>query len=259
VSLAFFLFFAFPAAALDYEFIGKHENGWPKKTRISGSIQKGDYERLIAFIRKQPTSAFIGLAFVELDSTGGNVAEAMRIASLIKLLYPSIGVVGQCASSCLLLWLSGASRLATSTNRVGIHRPTLPQEELTSIPLAKLEDNFKKFNETFKEFVLQQGLPMSLYERLLSTESGDIYWLSAADLKLIGTSPPYFAEKEKAICGKQFKQYVASRSENDMLAYNECYYAIARRERIAAIDSILGKHFDPQWAVAKQKLMKGNL
>lgn len=248
--------YATPVMALEFDFIERFENGWPKKTRISGNIQKGDYDKFIEFVRRQPKAAFIGLAVIEFSSNGGDVAEAMRIAVKLKQFYPSVFVKGSCASSCSLLWLAGASRHAITSGggRVGLHRPTLSAEELRKTPVAVLDDRFKKFNRTFKDFVLEQGLPSTLYDRLLATGSTEMYWLSEADLDLIGISPPYFAEKVNAICGREFERYRASASEADMRIYNECYYGIARKERIAAVDSILGKTIDHEWENAKKLL-----
>ena len=255
------MLFANIAHALDFEVIARYPNGIAKKVRISGEIRRGDYEKFLKFI-KTPSpvtglpDSYLSLSLIELNSSGGSVLEAMKIASKLKLFYPLIDVEENCASSCLLLWLSGAQRytnLYGHGGRIGIHRPTLPPESLKEMGVKKAEEVFKEFNKSFRDFVLEQGLPQSLYEKLIATNSTEIYWLNQSDLDLIGSSPPYFTELMLAKCLNH------NDPEQNKMTPSEaatCIFKLRGDEAFLALDGLLGSDKPPGWDRFKKAYLK---
>lgn len=81
---------------------------------LSGSIETGDTVRFAAYLRQldAPTPALY------LDSPGGSIFEAVRMAVLIKNLYVSTTVLPNrhCASACFFLFLAGTDRTASPAN-----------------------------------------------------------------------------------------------------------------------------------------------
>lgn len=267
IFIMMLLFFGTFASALEFD-VERHPNGLPKKTRISGEIKAGDFDKFVAFIQTTSSvtgmpDAMVSLATIELASSGGNVLEAMKIASKLKMFYPLISVEDTCASSCLLLWLAGAQRFVglagnpNKTGRIGVHRPTLSADDLQSTPISKLEPIFKQMNSSFKEFVLEQGLPISIYERLIATSSTEIYWLNNDDLRLIGSSPSYFSEKIRASCFKLGEQFFdRGKGDNDKRALVNCMYGLTWTERVLAVDSLLGRSKPTGWDNYKKRLLE---
>ena len=246
--------------ALEFETIERFPNGLAKITRISGEIQVGDYEKFVRFLNvNSPVigvpDSFLGMARIQLESNGGNVLEAMKIATKLKTLMPLINVEGNCVSSCLLLWMSGSQRfvgLQQNNGRIGIHRPTLPAEELRKLSNQKAESLYKDMNSRFKEFVLEQGLPLSIYEKLIATSSLEVYWLNESELKLIGSSPPYFVEKIFASClNKNDAKYMS----NNSLDMAKCVSKLSSKDRILAVDALLYKPKSEKWNF----ILKSNL
>jgi len=251
---------AFP---LDFEIIERNQDGLASAVKISGEIQSGDYEKFLAFVRKpSPITGYPdsihSLSRIILSSNGGNVVEAMKIASSLKQFYPLIDVEDTCASSCVLLWLSGAQRhvgLRSKEGRIGIHRPTLPAEDIKKIPVKELEGIFREMNSSFKNFVLEQGLPLSIYERLLATDSSEMYWLTKEDLRLIGSSPAYFMEKMKTTCLPIAGRYYEDKNDANLQALKKCNSDLTLNERLLAVDSLLGKNKPVGWSEYMKGLM----
>lgn len=244
----FFIFLSTSSVvqALEFETIERYPNGLAKTTRISGEIKVGDYEKFIKFLNlPSPVlgvpDSFMGMALIQLESNGGNVLEAMKIATKLKTIMPLINVEGNCTSSCLLLWMSGSQRfvgLQKNSGRIGIHRPTLPAEELRKLSNHKTELLYKEMNAKFKDFVLEQGLPLSIYEKLIATSSQEIYWLNESELKLIGSSPPYFVEKIFASClNKNDPRYMVNNANDG----GKCIFKLSSKDRILAVDALLYK------------------
>jgi hypothetical protein len=56
-------------------------------------------------------------------------------------------------------------------------------------------------SEKFKSFVIGQGLPPSVYEKLQATSSKDIYWLGSDEYRVIGAASPAYEERFLSACG----------------------------------------------------------
>jgi ATP-dependent protease ClpP protease subunit len=244
------------ALALQYNYVEFYDNDLPKKLKINGRIVSGDYEKLKSFLISNPGESYFGTGLIELDSPGGDVLEAIKISNLLKSISPKIWVNGTCASSCLLLWLSGSTHKVGPTGRVGIHRPTFPESFYREKATKNVEIEYEKMVRIFRDFVINQGLPNSIYEKLISTSSDDIYWLSKSDLNLIGTMPAYLEEKQQAICGDLITR--ASNNSSDRAAFEKarsCIFSIDRDIRISGFDIFFGKN-NEQWNKARRILLQ---
>jgi len=60
---------------------------------------------------------------VRLNSNGGRIAEAQKIADLIRARGLSTYVTQQCASACTIMFLGGKQRYLHTTARLGFHQP----------------------------------------------------------------------------------------------------------------------------------------
>lgn len=198
------------ASALEFSYSSRFPDepgsnlvGVARQVTLSGTIESGDTDKFISFLRADLTDAHFALMSIRLESPGGNVIEAMRLALFLKAFYPDIGVSGTCASSCLLLWLSGGVHYPPEEpSRIGIHRPYFDPNRFSKLSLREAESRYAKLADDFKAFVLSQGLPPSIYEKLIATSSKDIYWLTTTDLGLIGVAAPAYDERYKSECGK---------------------------------------------------------
>lgn len=174
---------------------------------LSGEIKSGDYQKLEdSYLRPIRGAQDILVAFwmtapIHLDSKGGSVDEALKMAELINKLSRTVIVNGTCASSCSLLFMSGASRVVGQNGHIGLHRIYFNPEYYQNIPISKAKALYEKNEEQFKQRMLKYGLPQNLFERMMRTSSDSIYWLSKSDIESIGMWPPYMEERLIAKCG----------------------------------------------------------
>jgi hypothetical protein len=239
-----------PATAADFRLVREQveqiadvESHTVMRLVISGTIEQGDSARLLALARSSPVSLYLATGSVLLDSNGGDVREAMRLADTLKSLYPVIGVRpnGKCVSSCLLLWLSGAMRVA-EPGSIGIHRPYFAPAYFRGLTMTDAESQYEAMSDSFRSFVLRQGLPQSLYEKLLATPSEGVYWLTSQDIRLIGPGPPYFQERLLASCGELITAQ-PPRPQESLI----CMQDMLTPDRERAMDQLFGAELNEDW------------
>jgi len=175
---------------------------------LSGEIGNWDVERVARhlFVYRP-----MGIA---IDSPGGDVAAAIRIAALIRGARVRVVVTGNggfCASSCFFLFLAGEGRTAQSANEngrlsskwqatgigpVGIHRPYVTFSKESANSEMAHQDQVVRDTSSYLQ---EQRVPQHLIDEMLSRPSNDIYWLTEKDLNSIG---PYSAGYEEALVSK---------------------------------------------------------
>ncbi|MDR7334767.1 hypothetical protein [Roseateles asaccharophilus] len=155
-----------------------------RSLRMEGVIGMGDGERLRALLA---SDAARGLKRVELESPGGRVREAERMADAMKRHGQAARAVGTCASACTLVFLAGNPRHLSPEGQLGFHRASTGTynpvfEELANQQLAK----------TYREL----GLPQSMIDKTLDTPARSMWFVPRADLQahaLIAPSPQTLA------------------------------------------------------------------
>jgi hypothetical protein len=179
----------------------------PGNISIVGRITKGDVENLRNVIRAQK----YGLAIINLDSPGGDIAEAMNMAEMIKPLFVMTRVTPgkYCASACFFLWLVGTPRYAVPQELVqrlakqgmsqaggivGLHRPYLANVDTVTNNQGQVMRQVQSYLET-------QMVPRRLIDLMMSRPSNDIYWLNSKDFQEFGEYRPDVEEFLISKCG----------------------------------------------------------
>jgi hypothetical protein len=85
---------------------------------FSGGITFGVASEMEGFL-----DAMSGVKTVRLNSVGGRIREAQRMADIIKARALSTFVVRDCLSACTIVFLGGKERYLLSTARLGFHQP----------------------------------------------------------------------------------------------------------------------------------------
>ncbi|MDI1298194.1 hypothetical protein, partial [Methylotenera sp.] len=100
-----------------------------------GKIVKGDSKKISSIINKYKGY----IVSIELDSLGGDVEEAIRVADIIERFQISSTVPKSkiCGSACFFIFIAGTNRMASGIEEkgnsdaplgfVGIHRPFLAE------------------------------------------------------------------------------------------------------------------------------------
>lgn len=211
----------------------------PKDLVLTGEIKTGDAKKLLAMLldAKSPP-----LSKVIVDSPGGSVDEAIKIAKLVKSLYVSVSVEpkGYCASACFFIFLAGSGRHASPAELmgaaerretdaylrkrgsqgtpgfVGLHRPFLKRID----SFDNKQSDAMRFVASYLE---RESLPRRLIDLMMSKPSNDIYWLKEDDLAEIGDYPPEQEEYLIQKCGydrNYFSKFAEARNRRDRSTLN---------------------------------------
>jgi hypothetical protein len=102
--------------------VGPHEfhilaNG--RTLEFSGGITFGVAKEFETFLDAMATTVVV----VRLDSIGGRILEAQKIADLIQRRNLTTFVAKDCLSACTIVFLGGKQRIILPTGRLGFHQP----------------------------------------------------------------------------------------------------------------------------------------
>jgi len=191
---------------------------------MSGEISSGDADRLASiFVAVKPIYAnfYLFPNSLYLDSPGGDVAEAIRIAELVKVLALSVATIpdgkGVCASSCFLIYAAALERSAAGIDTLkvegakgnlgplGIHRPYF-RSHADGPAGAKRQEQIMSDMRTY---LVKASVGHALIDKMMAHASNDIYWLNAEEVRALGSYAPGVEEQLISKCG-----YNARRESN---------------------------------------------
>jgi len=170
----------------------------PPHILIKGELLQADLDAFtaIAETARQDAATFVaargagtpppGVGFVNvaIDSRGGSIWVAMSIGRIIRKygFATRVEVGASCVSACVYLLAAGQSRYVGG--RVGIHRPYLPNDGVTSARAKKAQ--YEGIHAQTRQYLEEMGLPASLQDRMMQTPPDRVTWLSAQDLSTYG-------------------------------------------------------------------------
>ena len=170
----------------------------PPQISIKGDLVQTDLEAFtaIAETARQAAATFspsggvhppplgMGPVNVTLDSRGGNIWVAMSIGRIIRkyAFMTRVEVGASCVSACVYLLAAGQGRYVGG--RVGIHRPYLPNDGVTSARAKQAQ--YAGINAQTRQYLEEMDLPTSLHDRMMQTPPDRVTWLSARDLSTYG-------------------------------------------------------------------------
>ena len=178
----------------------------PPQITIKGELVQADIDAFtaIAETARQDAATFMGsrstnatppatgAVNVVLDSRGGSIWVAMSIGRLIRKygFTTRVEVGTACVSACVYLLAAGEGRYVGG--RVGIHRPYLPNDGVTSARAKKAQ--YEGIHAQTRQYLEEMGLPATLQDRLMQTPPDRVAWLSEQELSTYGltkmTLPP---------------------------------------------------------------------
>lgn len=179
---------------------------------IRGRIDPGDHEKLLRLLRGK----YVGNT-VSLDSPGGSVLEALKLAAVVEQASLSTQVAGGaiCESACFFIYLAGTWRRATGAEVfsdpdqwshrrellgreppgvLGIHRPYSAQ-------ISSPENDQLRVMRAVTNYLERRLIPRRIIDEMMSRPSNDVYWLTSTDLHDIGVHPPNVEEYLIRTCG----------------------------------------------------------
>ncbi len=147
---------------------------------LGGDVAAGDTEAAEALIKTANDGDRL-ISAVRLDSPGGSLAEAVKLAGLIRRAkLPTMVAAGsRCASACFIVFAAGNEKFASYDAAIGVHgvsdkfgHETAQTEEAT-IAMARFASGF--------------GVPPRIIGQMVTTHAHEIAWLTPDDLRAMGT------------------------------------------------------------------------
>lgn len=199
------LFFGFSFSANSATISVVNKGSGNDVLEISGVIIKGDYKNLKRLLLSKRDNFVAFQRLVYLNSTGGDVDEALKIGSLIKknFSYTVVADGEVCFSSCFLIWAGGASRIFMDTAKLGIHRLALNSKEIS---VNKTEKMTAPISRKVDVYLKDNGIPQKVIDRMNETTPSDIFvittnWLIKEDLVSSMEEQKSFIEVVEKECG----------------------------------------------------------
>lgn len=249
--LSFTLFTAGSASGAVFAFDDVNHNKGGKYPSeyitVQGEISPGDAARLTSFLlreRERTEDAFE----VRIESTGGNVAEAMKIGRLIRSLFlpVSVGRLG-CMSACFLVYVGALDRY-TSEGTVGVHRAFFHSAVAKNTDLLELDRRQRELSLLLREYMSEMEVPAAIQDRLQRHASTEILWLSSQELLALGLFASFWEEALVSRCGLDVAAYrglafpqsdeEVERHERRLKGFWTCKSQLAKSERRKALDKL---------------------
>ncbi len=188
-----------PAMAAD---IVAHRQG----VLIQGSIQKGDYAKIVQFVR-HPDNYGRFARSVFLDSPGGDLVETVRIAHLLEKSYAATHVApgARCYSACFILWMSGVSRNVAQGATLGVHRIKVKVDGEVVDPAS---ERFASIARQVEYYMASLGTPRTILDKMNATASASMFvisprWLAEQRLLAAVSYRGGFIDAAQTQCGPE--------------------------------------------------------
>lgn len=126
---------------------------------------------------------------VVLDSPGGSVMDALEIGALIqeKGLATKVAAGNLCASSCPIIFASGAERLASADSAIGVHQiyaASLGETTRDAIAVAGIAmSDAQSTTAQITRHLTKSGVDPALWLHALDTPPDRLYYFSAEEMQ----------------------------------------------------------------------------
>ena len=128
--------------------------------------------------------------FVDLDTPGGDVMEALRIGRITRDRFMSTRVLParQCVSACVFILMAGSSRYPTYSARVGLHRPRFDPSYFANMAAENARSKYNALVEELRKYFFEMGGTEEGFHIMLSTPSDRVRYLTIAEVDKFGFS-----------------------------------------------------------------------
>lgn len=191
---------------------------------LTGKIERGDAERLTRILQNPPRTSDIYRELV-LNSTGGEVVEALRLSELVRaalletrnqslidlLAYSSSVREGKatttqsafpCISACFLVLMSGPKRSFSpfGNGKVGLHRPFFSPQVYSNLDPGTIATRQAEAMQRVTDVLRREGVPTKFVDEMMRRSSRDVYWLTYDDWTQIPSTAFWYEELLIARC-----------------------------------------------------------
>lgn len=187
--------------------LGLGAAGQVQALHIEGVAQDGDGQKLRQFLAALPPAQEQALLWVALNSEGGSLREALAMARQLRSrgFVTHVPAESRCISACLFLYAAGLVRVPALTGEafkphIGVHRAFLQREFLAGLTLAQAQELTRSLQAALERAFREFDIPAAIAQSAMGTASSQVYWLSEAETRSLGTYPAWFEEYLLARC-----------------------------------------------------------
>lgn len=222
VALAAIAFMLQPAGAATFELYCFPRSRVGCDILMQGVIEPGDSAKFLQVLRSRG-EVERGYGRLYLDSPGGDVAEALKLAEIVRnallvtsyqgLLPPDPRLVGDaqsardrrftCLSACVLIYISGSVREPprAAHRGLGLHRPFLTEAQYRSLSPNEVALRQEAATLAMRDYLMAAGMPNELIEQMMRRSSKEAYWLDEHEALSIAGKSVWWEELIIARCG----------------------------------------------------------
>ena len=126
----------------------------------------------------------IGTFRIFINSVGGNVSEALKMAKLIRELelHVILPMDGKCFSACFYLYSAGVFRLTYDDKSIGIHSPSFEKKFFKELSQEEANLIYKGRESEAYDVLRDFNIPEKFISKMKSVPSQDLHFLSLSDM-----------------------------------------------------------------------------
>ena len=119
-----------------------------------------------------------------INSAGGNVSEALKMAKLIRELelHVLLPMDAKCFSACFYLYSAGVTRTSSSDESIGIHSPSFEKKFFNKLSQEEANLIYKGREAEAYDALRDFNIPEKFISKMKSVPSQDLHFLSYSDI-----------------------------------------------------------------------------
>lgn len=203
-----FILFCSPPFAMD---VSSTVGPGGASVNLKGEIVPGDFARLLKALEDVGGFPVITNANFTahgrepsfyLNSSGGDVDEAIQIGRFFRKTLSKVTATGECSSACFLIWIGGAERDIDSDDPAfRLHRPRFNEEYYANLDADSAKEQYSKLEHKVRSYLEEMGAPAILGDHMMRVPSRKFETYRGGELLgLVGSRAPFFDEMLSARC-----------------------------------------------------------
>lgn len=164
-----------------------------KSIEVKGAIAQGTAQKFANAIALAPNARTIVL-----DSAGGRIFEAQKIAELVRDKQLNTYVENKCLSACTMIFVAGGDRAATPNAKLGFHQPSFPGWDSNTLQASIAY---------YRNLYITAGVDAAFVEHALETPADDMWYPSHSEMQSAGVLNRISFGGETATISSQIKTY----------------------------------------------------
>lgn len=170
---------------------------------MDGAIEQGDSQRMINLIKNSPVQFMVANG-MRVNSTGGSVGEALKLARIVESsgLYFRVEGSDVCASACFVLYAAAPARWVSDDAQILVHRPYLAGTPKSSSEYTGTVKTQQQATSIMRDYLQARSIPSSLIDKMMTYPSTKAHRITKGELfDGIGMLSPVVEELTLKRCG----------------------------------------------------------